>query len=965
MTHHDGPLSASAADMQQSAQSASCSRARAGQRSGSTAPALGGAPGLPAASRSSSPSRLRSRPSVGVSTVDALSDAAPRAAEAAVAAGDHEGQEQLLEEWDRSKEAVLPPPRSIATCRFAEEPLIESGISDYTFIPKEQGGLLGRGKFSSVQLAWKHGTKYAVKITPLYPHHNLIATRLLREPTILAQLPPHPNLVKVYESIRTPGHFYLVEEYLDGYTNLESFVSSQPESRLTSAQSLHIFHQLVSVVRSALHEPIQIAHRDIKPENILIHPITLRIILLDFGLATHFSAREARLTTCCGSPAFHAPELVKSLKSPPGSVRYWGPDIDIWTIGVTLLRCISGVKYPLGVQHTSLQHLEDKTIDAVLAVKDKDVKRLLAGLLDLNGEKRMEFFRDLPSEIDQIPYKTLDSEEQHEYASGQNQPLNNTNNSAPNMNGFNRHFKNTTFIETQPKHSLSLVLASPPNSAAQSGILDLNHAYQEPGGRPLSSYLRSRSRSIDKLTSFAGGLELSVVNERLSALNPSLNPSSTINGSSNSPETVLSGGLTPAGNSTPSTPEIILLNPQREPAMRAISYVKYALRCAGILYHCQSPSKENSDLSQDRPSLKAPRENLCYPILHCVRLVSAKEMEKTSINNSSPAASALLNQFRPPLTRAVTMGAVAAAAVSRSVSQPPSRAGVVNKPSSKNGKGSDETVRCAEFWVQIIPVFLAEMGTETNVVTHRDMVTSQKRRPKSRSRGISSSNIHKHRHQCEDSRRCTRLRIRVSDESQLETLKKALGYTSTEAMDNYAMYATPPPRRAIPLPGRKASNATTSGEDTEYSAEERAEAEKERGRTKLSRSKSNEKSRSRSRTGTGRVPAHTASIKHTGMNGYFVPASGREAEDGDGTPQPLQIIVGQQESKPRMNGLLLAKLDSEEEARLVSQDSSSSTTKRGFFDFVNAFNMRTRPPPTGIATAPSTPAAIPEELEPQ
>lgn len=53
-------------------------------------------------------------------------------------------------------------------------------------------------------------TQYAVKITPLYPHHNLIATRLLREPTILAQLPPHPNLVKVYESIRTPGHFYLV-----------------------------------------------------------------------------------------------------------------------------------------------------------------------------------------------------------------------------------------------------------------------------------------------------------------------------------------------------------------------------------------------------------------------------------------------------------------------------------------------------------------------------------------------------------------------------------------------------------------------------------------------------------------------------------------------------------------------------------------------------------------------------------
>lgn len=52
--------------------------------------------------------------------------------------------------------------------------------------------------------------KFAVKVTPLYPHHHLIATRLLREPTILAQLPLHPNLVKVYESIRTPGYFYLI-----------------------------------------------------------------------------------------------------------------------------------------------------------------------------------------------------------------------------------------------------------------------------------------------------------------------------------------------------------------------------------------------------------------------------------------------------------------------------------------------------------------------------------------------------------------------------------------------------------------------------------------------------------------------------------------------------------------------------------------------------------------------------------
>ena len=52
--------------------------------------------------------------------------------------------------------------------------------------------------------------QYALKHTPLHPHHPLIAARLLREPTLLAQLPAHPNLIGVQGMIRTQGHFYLI-----------------------------------------------------------------------------------------------------------------------------------------------------------------------------------------------------------------------------------------------------------------------------------------------------------------------------------------------------------------------------------------------------------------------------------------------------------------------------------------------------------------------------------------------------------------------------------------------------------------------------------------------------------------------------------------------------------------------------------------------------------------------------------
>ena len=130
-------------------------------------------------------------------------------------------------------------------------------------VPHPRRVSLGKGKFSEVLLVQKGGVEYALKHTPLHPHHPLIATRLLREPTILAQLMPHPNLVEVYETIRTPGHFYLVEENLSDHITLEGLVASSAGGVLTDELAWRVLDQLASVVRS-LHEPLRVCHRDIK-----------------------------------------------------------------------------------------------------------------------------------------------------------------------------------------------------------------------------------------------------------------------------------------------------------------------------------------------------------------------------------------------------------------------------------------------------------------------------------------------------------------------------------------------------------------------------------------------------------------------------------------------------------------------------------------------------------------------------
>lgn len=70
------------------------------------------------------------------------------------------------------------------------------------------------------------------------------------------------------------------------------------------SQAAYILDQLVSVIRDCLHYG-RVCHRDLKGENVMVDPETGDIIVLDLGLATQFTMDEPKLTTCCGSPAFH------------------------------------------------------------------------------------------------------------------------------------------------------------------------------------------------------------------------------------------------------------------------------------------------------------------------------------------------------------------------------------------------------------------------------------------------------------------------------------------------------------------------------------------------------------------------------------------------------------------------------------------------------------------------------------
>lgn len=386
-------------------------------------------------------------------------------------------------------------------------------------------------------MASKNGELSAIKHTALFPHHQLISTRLLREPTLLAELPPHPNLVAVKETIRTPGHFYLVEEYLGGYVTLEALVSMLGEGQpaiLPTPAAEKVLAQLLSAVH-AIHVPLQICHRDIKPENILVHPDTLQLKLLDFGLATHYSKSEPKLSTCCGSPAFHCPEIVKALASPPGSVMYMGPEVDAWTCGVTMLRCLTGQRFPLGASHSSMRGMAIRAQRAVASISDEGLRAKVAALLEMDGNKRMKKFEELVAE--------QEKEQGEQSREG-------------------KKFKSTTFIPVEPTHSIKLPLLAP------------------------------------HLTTDAA---LSHTPDFTSPTLPASASRRTTPANSRPPSPIRSRSMTPVPHPRSQSANIVALNPTHQPPERILSYIKYCLRCAGILYHTWPDSSANRKNNTNSP----------------------------------------------------------------------------------------------------------------------------------------------------------------------------------------------------------------------------------------------------------------------------------------------------------------------------------------------------------------------------
>lgn len=196
-----------------------------------------------------------------------------------------------------------------------------------------------------------------------------------------------------------------------------------------------------------------------------------------------------------------------------------------------------------------------------------------------------------------------------------------------------KEFKTTSFVPTELRHSLDLPLVIP-----RTGVRSLESVANGLGSRSPS---RSRlsggilSRATSRATSrtprnrgdsslLSSALPSPVFDFRsLPHLTTSTAPSSALPSPALTPD--LSTNWAVLHDSLPSTPatpnqyqshlpypppiEIYLSNPTDEPIRRATSYIKYALRCAGILYHVRTDVSESGFSAFNAPIESFPSVN--------------------------------------------------------------------------------------------------------------------------------------------------------------------------------------------------------------------------------------------------------------------------------------------------------------------------------------------------------------------
>lgn len=164
--------------------------------------------------------------------------------------------------------------------------------------------------------------------------------RFEKEAITLGQLGSHSQIPMLLDFFENHGEFYLVQEYVRGYTLAREVRRNGIKTEATVKQ----FIQEILPVLSYIHKH-HVIHRDIKPQNILRCKDDGRLVLIDFGAVKDEVTQQAENTSAGRNASTH---FVGTMGFAPPEQFYLSPVYasDIYAVGITCVYLLTG-KAPL------------------------------------------------------------------------------------------------------------------------------------------------------------------------------------------------------------------------------------------------------------------------------------------------------------------------------------------------------------------------------------------------------------------------------------------------------------------------------------------------------------------------------------------------------------------------------------------------------------------------------------------
>jgi len=195
------------------------------------------------------------------------------------------------------------------------------------------GKELGRGQFGVTSLCTHKATgeRFACKTIAkrkLSTKEDVEDVR--REVQIMYHLAGQPNIVELKGAYEDKQSVHLVMELCAGGELFDRIIAKGKYTERAAAALLRTIVEIVHTCHS-----LGVIHRDLKPENFLLlsKDENAPLNATDFGLSVFFKQGEV-FKDIVGSAYYIAPEVLK---------RNYGPEADIWSIGVILYILLCGV----------------------------------------------------------------------------------------------------------------------------------------------------------------------------------------------------------------------------------------------------------------------------------------------------------------------------------------------------------------------------------------------------------------------------------------------------------------------------------------------------------------------------------------------------------------------------------------------------------------------------------------------